>query len=157
MSTEANATRSEAARGNQNAAKDRPKNSEHTNSVRTVSRPSTNAGARLAAELSGTNRGAVQRAAKAQPRTEDGRRLAPKSGSGTNSATTRPQADRHAGARAAARCHVCHGRRLILAWDEATFGCRLVRCPGCSGTEPPSATPRRVPQSLEAISWKVAA
>jgi hypothetical protein len=55
------------------------------------------------------------------------------------------------------RCRTCNGRRLILAWDDALLGCRLVRCPMCSGTEPPTAAPHREQQALEAIAWREAA
>ena len=62
VQAEANAARSEAAKA-RSRKPDGTLASEHTNSVRTGSRPSTNAGARAIAELSGTNRGAVQRGA----------------------------------------------------------------------------------------------
>lgn len=58
---EANAKRAEAAKGNDNAAKVSERNSEHTSCVRTVSRPSTNAGSAAVAAAAGVNRGAVQR------------------------------------------------------------------------------------------------
>lgn len=67
---EANAKRAEAAKGNDNAAKASDRNSEHTSCVRTVSRPSTNAGSAAVAAAAGVNRGAVQRGeylAKAAP------------------------------------------------------------------------------------------
>ena len=63
IQTQANQARSEAAKGNRNAAKDRKENSAGTNSSRTVSRPQGQGRAKKAA-ASGTNRGAVQRSAK---------------------------------------------------------------------------------------------
>ena len=55
------------------------------------------------------------------------------------------------------RCQTCHGRRLILAWDDALLGCRLVRCPTCNGSEPPTAAPHREQPPVEAIARKEAA
>lgn len=61
---EANAARSAKAKGNQNAAKSRPKNSGGTNSATTESKTSQHKSRAKKAAKAGTNRGAVQRAAK---------------------------------------------------------------------------------------------
>ena len=54
------------------------------------------------ARIEGAANEARSEAAKQQPRTEDGRRLAAKSGSGTSSATTWTAPDRHKGREAKA-------------------------------------------------------